>query len=250
MADWIATASNYPAKLPILIHIYNYILIIFAAGLPYASPSGSSSILPTHNNDNMNTDNNLFESLSLLLRQDRSVRRFDNSVKISHETLRSLVGLTRYCSSGRNLQPLKYYLVTDARQCDMVFPLLAWAGYYKDWAGPEPAQRPAAYMVQCLDTRITSNCLCDDGLQLQAISLGATAMGLGGCIIKSFNVAGMATALDLPGWCKPLYVYALGAPAEKVALTDIKSDGDIKYFRDDTDRQCVPKRPLDDLLLN
>lgn len=198
----------------------------------------------------MEKENNPFIMLSQLLRKDRSIRRFDNTKKVSRETLLRLVELTRYCSSGRNLQPLKYYIASTEQECDMIFPYLAWAGYYKDWAGPSPAERPVAYIIQCLDTGLTTNCLCDDGLHLQAISLGATAMGLGGCIIKAFNAAGIADALNLPATCKPLYVYALGAAAEEVVITEVNPDGDIRYFRDDSDRQCVPKRPVDDLLLN
>lgn len=92
--------------------------------------------------------------------------------------------------------------------------------------------------------------MCDDGLHLQAISLGATAMGLGGCIIKAFNAKALADVLALPPTLKPLYVYALGKPAEDVVITAIRHDGDYKYFRDSSDRQCVPKRDIDDVIIS
>ncbi|MCM1520472.1 MAG: nitroreductase family protein [Lachnoclostridium sp.] len=190
-----------------------------------------------------------FESLRNLLIANRSVRRFDNSRRISCSTVEELVELTRYCASGRNLQPLRYRIVTDSAECEALFPLLAWAGYYTDWDGPAEMERPVAYLVQCLDTELTKNCLCDDGLQLEAITLGATARGIAGCIIKSFNKAGLQSALNLAERYEPRYVLALGYPAEKVKIVELGTDGDYKYYRDKDSTQCVPKRQLSDLII-
>lgn len=190
-----------------------------------------------------------FEILTALLAADRSVRRFDGSRTIDRGTLTELVALTRLCASGRNAQPLRYRLVTDAEEKARLFPALAWAGYYKDWDGPEEGERPAAYMVQCLDTELGSDCLCDDGLQLQAITLGATAKGLSGCIIKAFNHRKVVEALSIPERYQPRYVLALGYAAEKVKLVELGPDGDFKYYRDSEGTQCVPKRDLDTLII-
>lgn len=177
------------------------------------------------------------------------MRRFDEGRTIGSEILTQLVSLTQFCASGRNAQPLRYRIVETADERDRLFPALAWAGYYTDWAGPEPGQRPAAYLVQCLDTTLGKDCLCDDGLQLQAITLGATAMGIGGCIIKAFNAAKVSEALAIPDRYIPRYVLALGYPAEKTRIVPMGSDGDFKYFRDADDCQCVPKRPISELLI-
>lgn len=190
------------------------------------------------------------DALEALLRADRSVRRFDASRRIHSNVLRRLVALTRYCASGRNLQPLKYLPVTDPSRCDAMFPLLGWAGYYAAWAGPSAAERPTAYLVQCLDESLTGNAMCDDGLHLQTISLGATALGLGCCIIKSFDAQKLSALLGLPDTMRPLYVLAVGYPAEKVKIVDMDESGDYKYFRDADDCQCVPKRSADELLIN
>lgn len=187
-------------------------------------------------------------SFEHLLQADRSVRRFKSDIEIPRELLGRLVGLTRYCASGRNLQPLRYRIVDCPKEKDAIFPLLKWAGYYTEWDGPELSQRPAAYIVQCLDTDLTESCLCDDGLNLQAITLGATALGLGACIIKAFNAPALTEALDLPKQLKPLYVLALGVPAEETKIVPM-TDGDYKYFRDEADAQCVPKRSLEELII-
>ncbi len=56
---------------------------------------------------------NDFEVLKNLLVKDRSIRRFYENEAIDEATLEKLVELTRYCGSGRNLQPLKYRIVVD-----------------------------------------------------------------------------------------------------------------------------------------
>ena len=188
------------------------------------------------------------KDLVRLLTADRSIRRFDESRKIERATLEELTGLTRLCASGRNAQALRYRIVTGT-DCERVFPHLKWAGYYKDWDGPEVGQRPVAYLVQCVDTEIAHNVLCDDGIQLQAITLGATTLGIGCCIIKAFDAAKIAESLRIAPRYKPQYVLALGFPAETARIVEMADDGDFKYFRDENDVQCVPKRPLRELIM-
>lgn len=192
-----------------------------------------------------------FEDYKALLKTDRSIRRFNGSKIIGEDILKKLVELTRYCASGRNLQPLRYRLVVKSEEMKALFPALKWACYYTDWDGPSEDERPAAYMVQCIDADLAPNCLCDDGLQLQAITLGATSMGIGCCIIKAFNVIEVAKALCLPNRYKPLYVLALGYPAEDIFIeeTDGTTEADIRYYRDASGGHHVPKRPLEELIL-
>ena len=195
-----------------------------------------------------------FEIVRSLLMDDRSVRRFNGRAEVGYTIAANLIGLVRWCASGRNAQPLKYAVITAPEERALLYPALKWAGYYTDWDGPEPDERPTAYLVQYLDTEIAANCLCDDGLQLQAITLGATALGLGCCIIKSFNAETVKEVCGLAGneRFKPLYVVALGYPKEKVRVVDMPSgtDADFKYYRDADDTQVVPKRPVHDLLIH
>lgn len=192
-----------------------------------------------------------FEDFRSLLMSDRSVRRFREDVKIDEDVLTHLVELTRYCPSGRNLQPLRYRIVSEDGMRDRLFAHLKWAGYYSDWDGPEEGERPSAYLVQCLDTHYGQNCLCDDGLQLEAITLGARTLGISGCIIKAFNVSGVSETLGLEERYVPRYVLALGVPAETVELEDMRGedDEDYKYYRTPDGVHHVPKRPLSELLI-
>ena len=192
-----------------------------------------------------------FDSLRELMISDRTFRRFREDRPVSEETLERLVELTRYCHSGRNAQPLRYVLIVNEELRDKVFPALKWAGYYKDWDGPEAGERPTAYLIQCLDTHYGKDCLCDDGLQLEAISLGMRTLGLGGCIIKAFNAPLLTEILKLDSRYVPRYVVAVGYPSEEVKLEDMngEEDADFKYYRTPDGIHHVPKRPLSQLVI-
>ena len=186
-------------------------------------------------------------SLKDLLLKNRSYRRFEQEVRISEEELCELVGYTRLCASGRNAQPLRYAIVNTEKMCARIFPQLAWAGYLTDWPGPEEGERPSAYLIQLLDTRIVDHCLCDDGIQAQTLMLGAVEKGYGGCIIKAFKNEALRDVLNLPEYMKIMYVLALGKPREEVVIEEMKGE-DYKYWRDAQGVHHVPKRVEKDLI--
>lgn len=192
-----------------------------------------------------------FKELKQLIHDSRTVRRFQEDKTVDLTTLRNLVELTRYCPSGRNAQPLRYIIINIPEEREKVFPLLKWAGYYTDWDGPEPGERPAAYLIQCLDTNYGNNCLCDDGLQLEAIILGMNTLGLKGCLIKAFDLVKLTEVMNIPERFVPRYVLAIGYPAEEVKLEDMpgNDDADFKYYRTPDGIHHVPKRPLDELII-
>jgi nitroreductase len=184
-----------------------------------------------------------------LVRQNRSYRRFHEDVPVRVETLRALVNLARMSASGSNLQPLKYILSSDRETNARIFPHTRWAGYLKDWDGPAEGERPAAYIVILGDTEIRKSFGCDHGIAAQSIMLGATERGLGGCMIGSIAEDGLRQTLDIPERYEILLVLALGKPNETVVLEDVGPDGDIKYYRDEEDVHHVPKRSLEELVL-
>lgn len=187
-------------------------------------------------------------SLKDLLIKNRSYRRFFQDVRIPAGELKDLVGLTRWCASARNAQSLKYVVVDSEEMCAKVFPLLAWAGYLTDWVGPDEGERPAAYFIQMLDTRIVGDCLCDDGIQAQTLLLGAVEKGWGGCIVKAFKNEPLRQVLNLPDYLKVRYVIALGKPKETVVIEPMESGDDFKYWRDEQGIHHVPKRDTDELI--
>jgi nitroreductase len=184
-----------------------------------------------------------------LITKNRSYRRFFQEVPVERKTLEELVDLARLSPSGANLQPLKYILSCDPQKNALIFPHLAWAGYLKDWPGPSEGERPAAYIIVLLDTRIRESVGCDHGIAAQSILLGATEKGLGGCIMASIEKQGLRKALDIPSRYEILLVLALGKPKEKVVIETVDQSGNIKYWRDPEDIHHVAKRALDDIII-
>jgi len=184
-----------------------------------------------------------------LILKSRSYRRFHQEVAVDLGTLRGLVDLARLSPTGNNLQPLKYVLSRDAARNAQIFPHLAWAGYLNDWPGPAEGERPSAYIIILQDTEIRKEAGCDYGIAAQSILLGAAEKGLGGCMIGSIEKTGLRKALNIPQQYEILLVVALGKPKEKIVLDPVGPDGDIKYWRDDRGVHHVPKRSLDDLII-
>ena len=184
-----------------------------------------------------------------LAQKNRSYRRFDESFIVGKEILVELIELSRWAASGRNAQPLKYYLSNEPAKNESIFSTLEWAGYLKNWR-PAVGERPTAYIIVLLDRHITDNFYCDDGIAMQNILLGAVEKGLGGCIIRSINKPKLRTLLNVPDHLEIIDVVALGKPVEKVVLTDVGEDGDIKYYRDEVGVHYVPKRTIEELIMN
>jgi nitroreductase len=186
-----------------------------------------------------------------LVRSSRTVRRFKESEAVDAATLEWLVDLARFCPSGGNFQPLKFVVANEAAMRERIFGTLAWAAYLKEWPGPVPGERPAAYVVVLHDTRVSEKVDCDHGIMAQTIMLGAASRGLGGCILASVDKKALAGILELPAHFTIMLVLALGKPAETVTVEDTAEATDraaIRYWRDDAQGHHVPKRTLETLI--
>ncbi len=184
-----------------------------------------------------------------LILKNRSYRRFDQSALLPMKLLREMVEAARLSASARNMQPLRYLLFNNAADCEKIFPTLAWAGYMKDWPGPGEGERPSAYIVQLGDLDLSRDWWCDDGIAAQSMLLTAVEQGFGGCIIGSVQRERLRDILEIPEQYKIIQVLALGKPAEEVVIDEVMK-GDIKYWRDENDVHHVPKRSLDELVVN
>jgi len=183
-----------------------------------------------------------------LVINNRSYRRFNGTGKISREELLELVDLARNSASAANKQPLKYILSYQQNTNDLIFPKISWAGYLPDWDGPAEEERPTAYIILLGDKKISTNFFVDHGIASQSILLGATEMGLGGCMIAAFDKKKLIQELEIPSHLEPLLIIALGEPVETVVIEPVRN-GNIKYYRDERKIHHVPKRQLEEIIV-
>jgi nitroreductase len=187
--------------------------------------------------------------LADLVVRARSVRKFEQAELVQVEILRHLVNLARLSPCSANRQTLKFLLVADAERNAVVFGHLAWAGYLPDWPGPSEGERPGGYILLLNDEELGPLKEVDAGIVLQSLVLGAARAGLAACILGTVDRAKLQPALGLPARFRILYVLALGKPAESVVVEAVGPDGDVRYWRDVDGLFHVPKRTLDDLIV-
>jgi len=188
-------------------------------------------------------------NIKQLIEKNRTYRRFDEKHSISVEQLTELIDLARLSATAANRQPLKYMLITRPDECARMYPFLAWAGYLTTWEGPNPGERPAAYIVILGDKEISDKFGFDPGIAAQSIMLGATEAGLGGCIFASVKREALRHEFSIPDQYDILLVLALGEPIEQVVIETIK-ENDVKYWRDNQAVHHVPKRTLEEIIIH
>jgi len=184
-----------------------------------------------------------------LIRKNRSCRRFYQNHPLDPDLLKDLVNLARLSASGANRQPLVYVLSSAPSINEEIFTCLGWAGYLKDWPGPEEGERPAAYIIILGDTQMSSDFGVDHGIAAQSMLLGARERGLAGCMIATINRRRIGKIFDLDNRYEVLLAIALGEPRETVVIEAVPTDGDIRYWRDEKNVHHVPKRDLKDIIL-
>jgi nitroreductase len=186
-----------------------------------------------------------------LVKRSRTYRRFDASHAVTAQTLRDIVDCARFVPSGGNMQTLRYLCTNTPEWNEKVFSALAWAGYLPEWGGPVPGERPTAYVVIANDTslrKVTPE--VDLGIAAQTMVLAAVAQGLGACMFGSVRRERLRELLGLAPGLDILMVIALGKPVEHVVVEEVAPAGSIKYYRDESGTHHVPKRRLEDVLLD
>ncbi len=183
-----------------------------------------------------------------LILKNRSYRRFYEKVKILSEDLKELIDLARLSPSGSNLQALKFILSNEGNRNKTIFKNLAWAGYLKDWDGPIESERPSAYIIILGDKNPIKSFDYDVGIVCQSILLGAAEKGYGGCIFGSIKRIPLSAELKIPKHLKIQLIIALGKPKEIIQIDPV-INGNIKYWRDKKGIHHVPKRNLDELII-
>jgi len=167
-----------------------------------------------------------------LVIKNRTCRRFHQNRTVNLETLKELVDLARLSGSAANLQPLRYILTGDSQINAQIFPCLGWAGYLKDWPGPEEGERPSGYIIVLSDSAKANDWVgYDGGIASQSILLGAREKGLAGCMMGAIKRQKLRDLLNIDPKFKILLVIALGEPKEEIVIETLGHDNNIRYWR-------------------
>lgn len=187
------------------------------------------------------------ESIESILSR-RSIRKFQRK-PISIETLKELVKCGSMAASGMNMQPIKYIIAASEEAVSEIFPLTKWAGYLKDEGSPSYEERPAAFILVLNDNNIRKNGFeLDAGAAAQNILVAANSMGLGTCWLGAIDYEKISKIIGIDENYKLISAIAVGYPAQNSIAESFR--GDIKYYLDDEAVLHVPKRSIDEIILN
>ena len=184
-------------------------------------------------------------SLETLLKRNRSYRGYDRARVVTEEDLKEMVRTVTWTASGMNAQPLRFHLVTG-EDAAKVHPLVKLGAALPEEHLPHPGEEPSAYIIACSvqpENRVVD---MDLGIAGQSILLKATEIGLGGIFILNFKAEALQEALSLP--LKPLAVFGIGKPSERIFLMPCHEGDSLDYYRKDG-VHFVPKLQVEDLLV-
>jgi len=181
-----------------------------------------------------------------LTEKARSYRRFQETKLIPPSLLREIAGAAAMAPCASNLQRLRFSIVAGEYDRSVLFSGIGWAGYITDWSGPEPGERPSAYIVIHAPEREEFFTGIDAGIAASYIVLAGAARGVGSCILLNYDADAVNRTAPAEGY-KPVLVIALGYPGETVVLE--KDTEKIRYWRDEKGVHHVPKLPLETLIL-
>ena len=193
----------------------------------------------------MNDQTN-FESFKQLIKNTRATRRFEQNFKVKNDDLVEIIDLVRTTSSSKNMQPLKYIIITNDEKKEAVYKPLVWAAHLKDWDQAKD-EKPSAYILILNDTAIDGIALIDAGIALQTIMLALKSKGLDGCPLASIDKVMYKKIFELDENLEPFLIIAIGKSSENIKVVDVKDD--TNYYRDKEQNHFVPKRKLEDVLI-
>ena len=183
-----------------------------------------------------------------LIRQRRTIRKFLQK-RLERALLEKLVDAARLAPSANNMQPLKYIIVSEAEKTEQFFKYVKWAGYIAPAGNPGENEKPVAYIVILLDTQVRETGYeLDVGAAAQSMFITAQELGVGSCWMGAIDREGIRKLLSIPERYSVNTVVALGYPAESPVGEE--ESGSIRYYKDESGILHVPKRKLEDIILN
>ena len=185
------------------------------------------------------------QTLTDLLRKNRSCRGYDASFKVTEEHLEKIIAVNTLLPSARNQQVLRFRPVLSD-EAPEVLKHIHLGGALKELHLPFPGTEPNAFIVICTAGPEDRYVNMDIGISAQSMLLKAVEIGLNGICIGAFEKEPVKAALGLE--YEPLLILAIGKGIEKIELTEIGAEEPHAYYRQDG-IHFVPKVRLKDLII-
>ncbi len=178
----------------------------------------------------------------------RTIRKFKRQ-PLQNEDIMQIIDCARLAPYGANLQPLKFAVVSDEETRRKLFPLIKYAGYLTDW-DPTFEECPTSFIIVMNDTDIkpTDKSECDSGAAVMSMCLAAQALGIGSCWLGAIDRKGISEVLKLDKRLDVTYLLGLGYADQTGEVFDLSDS--VKYYFDDDGNVHVPKRTMDEIIIN
>lgn len=179
------------------------------------------------------------------IKRRRTIRQFKQE-KVSKKNLIQLLEAARLAPCASNNQKIRFMVIESEDKVKDVFDQTAWGGHVKPRRQPQWGKTaPLTFILVTAPSDTGQLSAVDAGAAIQNMMLKATGMGHGCCWIGAFKADKVAEILELSRGTKPLFLLAVGVPAEAPLQEDIGKDGDTKYYLDKNNCLHVPKYTVD-----
>ena len=125
------------------------------------------------------------------IKENRTVRGFDQSAKVSTEELMDMIDCARLSSSGMNLQPLKYFIANRDSAAAILQKATKMGGRLPERHLPDAGKEPESYIVILQDPDISTSDTftnIDLGIAAQSITLAAVEKGYRCCMLGAATI--------------------------------------------------------------
>lgn len=153
------------------------------------------------------------------IKENRTVRGFDQSAKVSTEELMDMIDCARLSSSGMNLQPLKYFIANRDSAAAILQKATKMGGRLPERHLPDAGKEPESYIVILQDPNISTSDTftnIDLGIAAQSITLAAVEKGYRCCMLGGgYNPEELRDELGIPDKYILKLVIAVGKSQRK-----------------------------------
>ena len=183
-----------------------------------------------------------------LVTKTRSIRRFDSSKRVCSDDVNHILECARRTPSAANLQRIRYIVVSGNEAKD-AFSKVSLGGYLPNNLKPDISVCAPLYIVLLTEDKPhDQNLYIDVGINAEAIALAASERGISSCIIRNFDKEYFASLYENKSYV-PVLVMAMGYSDERSEIVDVRTTESVKYYKDDSMVNRVPKLKLEDLIL-